>query len=77
MVEATKPPKLPVTALVTAPKPTEGELQVRREPEPVQVPAVPELEEEVGVDAVSATAEVVVAATAEVACLVLEKSRYE
>lgn len=74
-MEATKPPKLPVTALVTAPKPVEGEVQVRREPEPVHVPAVPELEDEVEVDvaAVSAMAEVVVAATADMACFVLGK----
>lgn len=62
-----------MTALVTAPKPTDGEVQVRREPEPVQVPAAPVLGEEVAVGAVSATAEVVVAATAEVACLVLQR----
>lgn len=40
-VEATKPSKLPVTALVTAPAPAAGEVQRRVEPEPVQVPGAP------------------------------------
>jgi hypothetical protein len=51
-------------------------VQVRREPEPVQVPAAPELEEGVDVGAVLATAEVGVATAAEVACFMLEKSLY-
>ncbi len=68
LVEATKPPKLPVTAFVTAPKPTLGEVQRRVEPLPVQVPAVPdpELEEVVEVD-VDVEALVVVSAAAVVA----------
>jgi hypothetical protein len=41
MVEATNPSKLPVTALVTAPAPTAGEVQTSVEPPPVQVPAAP------------------------------------
>jgi len=67
-VDATKPPKLPVTALVTAPKPTLGEVQRSVEPLPVQVPAVPEpeLEEVVEVD-VDVEALVVVSAAAAVA----------
>jgi hypothetical protein len=68
LVDATKPPKLPVTALVTAPKPTDGAVQSRVLPEPVQVPAAPlEEDDEVEVDAVSA-ADVVATAAAEVAC---------
>lgn len=68
LVDATKPPKLPVTALVTAPKPTLGEVQRSVEPLPVQVPAVPEpeLEEVVEVD-VDVEALVVVSAAAAVA----------
>jgi hypothetical protein len=38
-VEATKPPKLPVTAFVTAPDPTAGEVQSRVFPLPVHDPA--------------------------------------
>lgn len=38
-MEATKPPKLPVTAFVTAPDPTAGEVQRRVFPLPVQDPA--------------------------------------
>ncbi len=41
IVEATKPSKFPVTALVTAPAPTAGDVHRRVEPEPVQVPAAP------------------------------------
>ncbi len=59
---------------MTAPKPTDGAVQSRVEPEPVQVPAAPELEDdEVEVDAVSAAAEVVATAAAEVACHMLGK----
>lgn len=68
LVEATKPPKLPVTALVTAPKPTEGEVQRRVLPEPVQVPAAPE---EAAAVEVESLAEDVATAAAEVACLLL------
>ena len=75
LVDATKPPKLPVTALVTAPKPADGALQVRVEPEPVQVPAAPVLEEEVDVGT-GLAATMFVAATAEVACLMLESLYY-
>jgi hypothetical protein len=39
IVDATNPSKFPVTALVTAPNPTDGEVQRRRSPLPVQVPA--------------------------------------
>lgn len=67
LVDATKPPKLPVTALVTAPKPTEGAVQTRVLPEPVQVPAAPVPDEAVEVEAVSAAAEVVATAAAELA----------
>jgi len=66
-VDATKPPKLPVTAFVTAPKPTPGEVQTSVLPEPVQVPAAPLEAVEVEVEAVSAAAEVVATAAAEVA----------
>jgi hypothetical protein len=73
MVEATKPPKLPVTALVTAPKPTLGAVQRRVLPEPVQVPAAPVPDEAVEADAFAATAGVVATGDAEVAWAVLEK----
>jgi len=43
LVDATKPPKFPVTALVTAPAPTAGELQMRVLPLPVQAPEAAEL----------------------------------
>jgi hypothetical protein len=73
IVEATKPPKLPVTALVTAPEPTLGAVQRRVLPEPVQVPAAPVPDEAVEVDAVAAAAGVVAAGAAEVAWVVLVK----
>lgn len=38
---ATNPSKFPVTALVTAPAPTAGDVQRRVDPLPVQVPAAP------------------------------------
>jgi hypothetical protein len=41
LVEATNPSKFPVTAFVTAPAPTDGDVQTRVEPPPVHVPAVP------------------------------------
>lgn len=73
MVEATKPPKLPVTALVTAPEPTPGAVQRRVLPEPVQVPAAPVPEEPVEVDAFAAAAGVVATGAAGVAWVLLEK----
>jgi len=70
MVEATKPVNVPVTAFETAPKPTDGEVQRRVEPEPVHVPAAAVLEELVLAAVVStAAAEVATEATSvEAAC---------
>lgn len=67
-MEATKPSKFPVTALVTAPNPTPGDVQRRVDPEPVQVPAAP-VEAAAAAEVVSATAatEEVAADAAEVA----------
>lgn len=49
---ATNPSKLPVTALVTAPAPTAGEVHRRVDPLPVQVPAAP-VETEAAADVVA------------------------
>jgi hypothetical protein len=69
MVEATKPPKFPVTALVTAPDPTLGDVQRRVSPEPVQVPGAP-VESAAAAEVVSATAAAAVETdAAEVACV--------
>ena len=70
MVEATNPPKFPVTAFVTAPDPAAGEVQTRVLPPPVQVPAAP-VEAAAAAEVESATdtaaAEEVAAAAAELA----------
>jgi hypothetical protein len=58
MLEATNPSKFPVTAFMTAPNPTVGDVQERVLPLPVQVPAAAPEEEEAAVTAgvVTATA---------------------
>ena len=66
IVEATNPSKFPVTALVTAPAPTPGDVQTRVDPLPVQVPAAA-VEAAAAAEVVSATtaAEVATAAADE------------
>ncbi len=56
MVEAWKPPKVPVTASLTAPAPTAGAEQTRVWPEPVQVPDAAFDAEEVATEAALETA---------------------
>ena len=63
IVEATNPSKFPVTALVTAPDPTAGDVQRRVDPEPVQVPAAP-VDAAAAAEVASATAAAGVAAEA-------------
>lgn len=65
LVDATNPPKFPVTALVTAPAPTAGAEHTRVEPDPVQrvdasrVEEVPDDAEEAAVVEAAAAALVV------------------
>lgn len=72
MVDGWNPPKFPVTALVTAPNPTEGDVQTRVSPLPVQVPSVPAEDAAeatvVAATAVVASALAVASAAADVAC---------
>lgn len=86
MVDGTNPAKLPVTGFVTAPNPTDGDVQRRSSPLPVQVPGVPDVDDAADT-AVAASAEVVAATAAvvstteaataageEVACYLLVRS---